>query len=172
MPAIDPATCFWLFLRAALLSTGGLGSLPSLHESLLSRHWATDADFAAALAVGQTAPGPTGLWMVSLGFLVAGWWGAGLATLAAVLPPLLILPIEALHRRLGSLPAVADFVQGLSLAIVAIFPIVLLRLVAAQGADVRTALIVLICAALILTRRLHPVLVLALAAMAGEAVLG
>jgi len=166
----DPLGLFWLFFKATLLSSGGLGNLPSLHEDLLARHWATEADFGAALAVGQVAPGPTGLWVVSLGFLVAGWWGAVLAVVAATLPPLLIVPIELLHRRFGDLAPIRDFVRGLNLAIVATFPVVMLRLVGAHGFDPPTLALVAASALLVASGRLPSVVVLALAAAAGVAI--
>ncbi len=81
---IDGLTFFWLVLRASLLSSGGLGNLPLLHQDLLARHWASDRDFASALAIGQVAPGPNGLWVVALGFLVYGLPGAALSAVAVV----------------------------------------------------------------------------------------
>ena len=76
---IDGPTLFWLLLRASLLSSGGLGNLPLVHQDLLSRHWAGDRDFATALVIGQVAPGPNGLWVVALAFLIYGLPGAALA---------------------------------------------------------------------------------------------
>lgn len=164
---IDPFLYFWLFLKATLLTTGGLGSLPSLEQDLVSRHWATDADFGTALAVGQIAPGPTGLWVTSLGYLTFGWVGAVLATVAAVLPPLLILPVERLHRRFGDLSLVSDFIRGLGLAVVGVFPVVMLRLVYGGGFDLRSTAIVAGSFGLVSTRRVPPIAVLALAFAAG-----
>ncbi len=162
-------TFFWIFLKASFLSTGGLGNLPSLEQDLVSRHWATETDFGAALAVGQVTPGPTGLWVVSLGYLVFGWVGAALALLAAAIPPLLVLPINSLHRRFGSLPAAADFVQGVSLAFVAVLPLVMLRLAFAHGFDYRALAVVAGAFAVTATRRLPPLAVIVLAAALGIA---
>lgn len=156
--------------RTPAAGDGGLGNLPSLEQDLISRHWATDTQFGAALAVGQVAPGPSGLWVVSLGYLAFGWVGAFLALVAAAIPPLLILPIDALHRRFGDLPAVADFVQGVSLAFVAVLPLVLLRLAFVRGFDYRALLIVACAIALTATRRVPPVVILCMAAGAGVAI--
>ena len=42
---------FWEFLKAGLLSFGGLGSLPILVQSLIHTHgWATEAQFGQAHA--------------------------------------------------------------------------------------------------------------------------
>ena len=79
-------TFFLLFLKASLLSTGGLGNLPFLHQDLIALGWASEADFVTAIAVGQVSPGPTGLWSISLGYLTFGWWGAALALAALSFP--------------------------------------------------------------------------------------
>ena len=167
---IDPLTYFWIFIKATVLSTGGLGNLPSLEQDLIARHWATSTDFGAALAVGQTSPGPTGLWVISLGYLTFGWVGVVLAATSAVLPPLLIIPVNGLHKRFGDLPWASDFVHGLSLAVVAVVPIVMMRLVFAHGFDWKGLVLVAGSFLLMLTRRAPPVLVLVLTGFAALAV--
>ena len=170
--AIDWLVYFWLLLKASLFSTGGTGNLPSLHADLLARGWATDRHFAEALAVGQLSPGPTGLWVISLGYLTAGWRGAGLALVAATLPPLLVLLIDRLHRRMGAYPAVQGFIWGLSIAMVGIFLVVLAKLLLTNGLDVGAGLIVLATIGMARTRRVPVAGVLALAALAGMWVYG
>ncbi len=166
---IEPLTYFWLLLKASLFSTGGLGNLPILHEDLLARGWATERHFAEALAVGQVSPGPSGLWVISLGFLTAGWLGAVLALVAISLPPLLVLAVERVYNRTGDDPAVRGFIRGLSLAVIGIFLVVLAGLMIENGLDIGTALIVLGSLALGITGRVPVVALLALGALAGIA---
>jgi len=59
-----------LFLKASLFSTGGFSNLPSLHQDLLANAWAKEADFGQSIAIGQISPGPNGLWVISLGYLL------------------------------------------------------------------------------------------------------
>src|SRR5918997_2454235 len=133
--AIDWLAYFWLLLKASLFSTGGTGNLPSLHADLLARGWASDRQFAEALAIGQVSPGPSGLWVISFGYLTDGLRGAALALVAITIPPLLVLLIDRLHRRIGQHPAVAGFVRGLSLGVVGVFLVVLGRLLVNTGLD-------------------------------------
>ena len=109
-------TLFLLVLRSALLTTGGLGNVPILHDDLIGRGWASPRQFAEALAVGQVSPGPNGLWVVSLGYLVGGPGGAAVSLLAILLPPLLVLGIDQIgrahvlnssHLRLSRMPSSA-----------------------------------------------------------------
>ena len=159
---------FWIMLRAALLSTSGTGNLPIVHEDLLSRGWATDRQFAESLAIGQISPGPTGLWVISLGYLVGGLRGAALTLLAITLPPLLALVlVHGLYRRWGHHPAIQGFVRGLGLAVAGVFVIVLTGIMNTAGWNAANLIIALGAIVLGATRRVPILAVLLLAAIAG-----
>lgn len=164
---MNPAILFWLLLKASLFSTSGTGNVPSLHHDLLTRGWATERQFGEALAVGQVAPGPSGLWVISLGYLLDGLRGALLALVAITLPPLLILVLDRLYRRVREHPAMEGFVRGLSLAVIGTFLVVLVALLRGVGLDAGSALIVLGSLVLGQTRRVPVAAVLALAALVG-----
>ncbi len=164
---MNPFVYFWLLLKASLLSTSGLGNLPILYSDLLERGWATERQFAEALAVGQISPGPSGLWVISLGYLTDGLRGALLATLAICIPPLFVLLIDRLHRRVGDHPAVIGFVRGLSLAVIGIFLVVMVGLLRDNGTDLGSISILVGSLIVGLTRRVPVVLLLVLAALVG-----
>ena len=159
----------WLFLKASLFSTGGMGNLPSLHADLLSHRWATDHQFAESLTIGQLSPGPNGLWVVSLGYLTGGLPGSLLALLAVTLPPLLILAVERGYRRVQHHPAVEGFVLGLSLAVAGVFAVALSGILYSAGLSLRSGLILLSAIALALTRRIPLFGIIGLAGLAGIA---
>jgi chromate transporter len=167
---MDLFTYFWLFLKASLFSTSGTGNLPSLHHDLILRGWAAEHDFAESLAVGQITPGPSGLWVISLGYLTAGLPGALLALVAICIPPLLILLIERLHRRIGTYPAVQGFIRHLGLAVIGIFAVVMGRLLVTTGLDIGSLLIVVGTLAGALSKRVPVLLLLTLAACVGIAI--
>lgn len=158
---------FGLLLKASLFSTSGTGNLPILHGDLLARGWAEERHFAEALAIGQVAPGPTGLWVISLAYLVNGLPGALLAAVAITLPPLLVLLVARLYRRVGHHPVVEGFVRGLGLAVVGAFFVVLLDLM--RGAGIAWSSLALAGGSLglALTRRVPVLVILTLAAVAG-----
>ena len=164
---MDLILYFWIFLKATLLSTGGLGNLPSLHEDLVGRGWATEQDIAESLAVGQITPGPSGLWVISLGYLTAGVLGALLALVAICLQPLLVLLVDRLHRRIGDHPAVEGFIRHLGLAVVGVFVVVIGRVLVTTGIDVGSVCVLVGSIAGALTKRVPVVLLLALAAGIG-----
>jgi chromate transporter len=164
---MNPVDLFWMMLKASLFSTGGMGNVPSLHSDLLARGWATEREFAESLAVGQVSPGPNGLWVISLGYLLDGLRGAMLALLAICLPPILVLLVVRLYRRVQHHPAVEGFVRGLSLAVVGIFVVVLLRLLNSSGITFQASLITIVSLFLGTSKRVPVVVIIAIAALVG-----
>ena len=113
---MDLISLFLVLLKDSALALGGLGSLPLLRQDLVATGVVTDAQLVEALAIGRLSTGPNGLWIVSLGYQMAGPLGAALALVASSLPPLVILPATAVARRwLLSVPF-AGLVRGAALA--------------------------------------------------------
>jgi chromate transporter len=164
---MNPFEYFWLFLKASLLSTGGLGNLPFLHQDLLSLGWAVEPDFVTAIAVGQVSPGPSGLWSIALGYLTYGWLGAALALVALSLPPLLVLGVNAFYNRIENLKPAQDFMRGLSLGIIGLTLTVTFGLARASIVDLRGLLIAIAALALALSKKVPAIYIIILAAIAG-----
>jgi len=165
MTTANPLVFFLLVLKATLFSTGGTGNLPSLHDDLaVSRHWVTDQQIAEAVSVGQVSPGPTGLWVVSLGCLIDGVRGGVLAAVAVAIPPLLVLLTARLYRRVRHHPAIEGFMQGMGLAVVGIGAVILYRLLAGTGGLRPASLLIAAASAALMATRRIPVLVILLLA--------
>ncbi|NJN17016.1 MAG: chromate transporter [Oscillochloris sp.] len=169
---MNPLIFFLLMLRSSFFSTSGLGNLPQLYDDLISRDWATEQTFAEALAVGQISPGPSGLWVISLGYLLDGPRGVLLATLAIVIPPAGVLVLDRIYRRIGGHPAMEGFVRGLSLAVVGVFLVTLGDLLQNSGIAASTLLIAACSYGLAISGRVPVIVILALAAAAGILVFG
>jgi chromate transporter len=160
---------FWVFLKACLFSTGGMGPLPGLHHDLISSGLASERQLTEALAVGQFTPGPSGLWVISLATLMMGIPGGLLATLAAVLPPVLVLLVQRVYRHVAKLPAAQGLLDGLMLAIIGVGLVVFTQLFVAAGLDVLVIGIAVMSLVLALTRRVPAFAIIALAALVGVA---
>jgi chromate transporter len=163
---------FWLFLKASLFSTGGLGNLPFLHQDLIELGWAGEPDFLTAIAVGQISPGPNGLWSISLGYLTFGWLGAGIALAALTLPPLLVLVIGAFYDRVEKAPAVQDFMRGLSLSVIGLTLAVSFGLINSAVTDRWGFLIGAAALGLAMSKKAPVIVVLGLSALAGVLIYG
>lgn len=95
---------YFVLLKAVVTSFSGLASLPMLRNDLVLHYQVlTDRELNTAVAVGRSGPGPIGLYVVSVGYFVAGVPGACAGMLATVTPAFLIVPvIRYLGRRADS----------------------------------------------------------------------
>ena len=158
---------FWTVFKAVLFSTGGFGPLPSLHTDFIARGWATERQFTEALAIGQITPGPNGLWVASLCYLVAGIPGAVLSCIAMLLPPLLILVVEFCYLKIAGRAETQGALDGIVLVIVGFNTFLLAKLFLGLGIDLQLAMIAVASTALALTRKVPAILILFVAAALG-----
>ncbi len=169
---MDLPTLFWEFLKAGLLSFGGLGNLPILLDSLVTYHgWASEATFSEALAVGRISPGPNGLYVVALGYLLAGVPGVLITTLAAIIPSLLVLPLSLAYNRVAGHPRVAGMMRMIVFAVAGSLGLTGIQLVRSSiTAPIDLAIAVAAPAIVLLRPRWNPVYVLVVAGIVGLAV--
>src|SRR6516225_6351548 len=79
--------CLYFLKIGAVLFGSGYVLLAVLRADLVVRlHWLTDAQLLDAIAVSQATPGPFFTVATFIGYLLAGWKGAALATLGMFLP--------------------------------------------------------------------------------------
>jgi len=124
---------YLLLLKATTTSFGGLSSLPVLREDLVIRHqFLTDRQLNLAVTAGRAGPGPNGLYVVSVGYLVAGMPGAWLGWLAMVTPAFLIIPLAHFVGARADLPRIRGAIRASTVASAGLLTVTTLRL--AQGA--------------------------------------
>ncbi|MBC7468325.1 MAG: chromate transporter [Ramlibacter sp.] len=72
MSSQDWLDLFTHFATLSLLSVGGaITTAPDMHRYLVdSRHWLTDPQFSASIAIAQSAPGPNVLFVALMGWHV------------------------------------------------------------------------------------------------------
>ena len=83
MTGADWLQLFVHYLMLSLLSIGGaITTAPDMHRYLVDeRHWLTDPQFSASVAIAQAAPGPNVLFVALMGWNV-GLNAGGLSTAA------------------------------------------------------------------------------------------
>lgn len=92
------------FFKTGLFSIGGgLATIPFIYDISDTYGWITHAQIADMIAVAESTPGPIGINVATYtGFHVAGLMGSAIATLAFVLPSVLIVSLVSgflLHFR-------------------------------------------------------------------------
>jgi chromate transporter len=77
-----------VFVPFSLVSLGGGASIFAgiQDEAVEVRHWVTSREFIDLFALSRGAPGPGSMLVTVLGWKVAGWSGALVATLALFVP--------------------------------------------------------------------------------------
>ncbi len=127
----DWIALFGHYLSLSLLSIGGaISTTPDMHRFLVDqRHWLTDAQFNASVAIAQAAPGPNVLFIALMGWNVGinaggmlwGLLGVTLSMLGILIPSstLTFLASQWGHRN-RELRAVRAFKQGMAPIVVAL----------------------------------------------------
>jgi chromate transporter len=106
---------FAFFLKAGALTFGsGLVIVPFLEKGLVQQTgWLNEREFLVAVAMGMISPGPVVITATFVGYLVAGFWGAVVATIGIFLPSfLLILIVAPILMRYRANPNVQGFIKG------------------------------------------------------------
>src|SRR5688572_6737352 len=112
-------TLFWFFIKAGSFVFGsGLAIVPFLYGGVVREHqWLTDQQFLDAVAVAMITPGPVVIAVAFIGYLVAGFPGALLASLGVFLPCYLFVVIPApYYARFADDPRLKAFVAGVTAA--------------------------------------------------------
>ncbi len=134
--ATFPANLARLFLSFLKIGSVVFGSgyvlLAFLQAEFVERlHWLTDRQLIDAIAVGQFTPGPVFTTATFIGYIVAGWMGAVVATLGVFLPGFFLVavsgPLIPRLRRSPIASAVLDGVVAGSLALMAVVAVQLGR---------------------------------------------
>lgn len=159
---------FLIFLRSSALALGGLASLPLLRADLVPQH-ATEAGIIQALAIGRLAPGPNGLYIVSLGYLVAGWVGALYAFIGSTTAPLVLVPAASYARRWLLSTWFGGVVRGVSLATAGLLMATGVTIVRSGTGQWWELALVVATVALTLHGKIHPGVMIVVGAFVGVA---
>ncbi|MDC7232943.1 MAG: chromate transporter [Spirochaetales bacterium] len=180
---------YLIFFKIGLFTIGGgLAALPLLQSEALGRGWFSSSEFFHMVAISESTPGPIGINMATyVGLEQAGIAGSVAATLGLVSPSLIIIVIVARYFfHFNEKPLVQAALSGLRPAVtgliataawnvvtVAVIPVVDFRQ-SGQIGDLLKPLNLLIFALIgfsYLKWKLHPVVYVAAAAVAGMVLL-
>ena len=155
---------FLYFLKVgAVLYGSGLVLYAFIERDVVARfQWLTPQQLVDAIAAGQVTPGPVLSSATFIGYLIAGPMGAGLATLGVFFPSFVIVAlIGPWIGRLRHWQAGKAFLQGATIAAVALIVKTGLFLGRAALVDLPTVLIALASLLLLWRRRVDAIWVIA-----------
>ena len=180
---------FWEFFKAGLFAVGGgMATIPFLYDISDKTGWFTHTDLANMIAVGESTPGPIGVNMATYVGFVTGMQDGGIltailgavtATVGLVTPSVIvILIVAAILMSFRNNPYVERAFYGLrpastGLIAAAGISVVLSNLVDLDGFSLNWKGIILAVALWLLTnqvgktKKLHPIVFIALSALVG-----
>ena len=174
MDRVDLPALALHFALLSLMAIGGVSSiLPDMQRYVVeAHHWLSGRQFADAYALGQAAPGPNMMFVTLLGWQLAGWAGATVATLAIVGPPILLtMAVTRLHARNPDAPLGRAIRGGLSPIAIGLTLSSGWILARSSDQDWPSGVLTLLTVALMLRTRLNPVWLILAGAIAGMTVI-
>ncbi len=149
---------FLVFLKLGVVVFGsGYVLVAFLQADLVDRlHWVTQPQLLDAITAGQVTPGPVFATAAFLGYLLRGWAGAAVATVAIFLPSFFMASlVGALAGRIRKSRLAAAFLDGVNAAAVALMAAVTISLGRATLVDGWTWTLGLVSAALLVRYRIN-----------------
>jgi chromate transporter len=159
---------YFLKIGAVLVGSGYV-LLAVLRADLVVRlHWLTDAQLLDAIAVSQATPGPFFTVATFVGYVLAGWKGAALATLGTFLPAFVYVAVTAQFLpKLRQSPVGSAFLDGVNAAAVALMAFVGFQFAGATLVSVPALAIGALSAVLLFRYRINSAWLVLLGAAAG-----
>lgn len=165
-----------LFVHFAMLSMMAIGGgvialAPDMQRFVVdANHWISDENFIAAFTIAQVSPGPNFLFATLVGLQAAGWMGALAATVAIVVPPaaLTVVALRASAKHGGGTfgrtvkAALSPLSVGMMLATA-------WSLARVADNSWGSALVTALTVAIVLSRNLNPLWLIAAGALIGIA---
>jgi chromate transporter len=159
------------FLKAGAFVFGsGLAIVPFLHSGVVTQYqWLNETQFLDAVAVAMITPGPVVITVGFIGYLVAGFPGAVVASAATFLPCYLFTIIPAPYfKKYGRHPSIKAFVDGITAAVIGALVGAVVVIAIRTITDIPAALIALLSIVMLLKiKKLKEPYIILMAALAG-----
>jgi chromate transporter len=160
----------WFFLKSgAFIFGSGLAIVPFLREGVVHQHhWLNDRQFLDAVAMGLITPGPVVITATFIGYVVGGFAGAIVATIAIFTPIYLGVVVPAgWFLRHRSNPQLQAFVKGATAAAAGAIAGATVVLTRGAVVDLPTAVVALVALGLLWRFKVPEPIIVLLAGAAG-----
>ena len=168
--SVELLPIFLFFLKVgSVLFGSGYVLLAFLRADLVERwHWLSAGQLLDAVTVGQVTPGPVFTTATFVGYLLAGFPGAAVATIGIFLPAFVFVALSGRFvPRLRESPTAAAVLDGVNVGSLALMAVVTAQLARTAIVDIPTALLAIAAIVGIVVFRLNSVWLVASAAFAG-----
>ena len=131
----------WIFIKIGLISFGGgYVMIPVLQWDVVDRlGWLTTRQFLDGILLSYVTPGPLIILAAFVGYWLKGLPGAGIATVAVFLPPILIVIfLGPFYQRLKAAAWMRRAIQGILDALVGMLALVTVQMALVSLLDLKT----------------------------------
>ncbi|PKM86042.1 MAG: chromate transporter [Firmicutes bacterium HGW-Firmicutes-10] len=174
-------TLFWEFLKIGMVAIGGgLATLPFLYDLTVKTNWFTAAMLVDMIAISESTPGPIGINMATYAGFTAGSFAGGLiASLALILPGVILMMfIGNAMQKFKNSPLLLKVFYGIRPAVAALIAYAAWEIIKVTmlspaeqiwQAQLKYPAIGFFLFLLFILRRfkIHPIAIIAMAAIAG-----
>jgi chromate transporter len=168
--SVSLVTLALIFAEVSLLAFGGaVAVLPEMHRQIVDvQGWMPASEFSALFALAQAAPGPNMMIVTLIGWRLAGFVGALVATLALIIPSAVVAGVTVtLWHRFRDKPWRRIVQAGLVPVTVGLIAAGAIIISSAADTNWRLAAITAAIAALHYATKLHPLWLLGIGAVCG-----
>lgn len=162
---------FWSFLKVGIFGYGGGPAfIPLIEKEVVYNYgWMTSTEFADALAISNTLPGPLSTKMaIVIGLKTAGSWGAVAAMGALLLPSSIFIVILAtLYFKYRHVPSVRGLLHCVRPVVIALLMVTVAHLAPKSVVNWYTFLIGLVVFVVVYYFKIHPLFAVLAAGLIG-----
>jgi chromate transporter len=162
---------FVAFLRVGLFGYGGGPSMiPLIEREVVTNYgWLTAEEFIDALAMANTLPGPIATKMaLCVGLRTAGPGGAAAAIVAMLLPStVFIFILTTLYYKFRNVPSVQGIIRGVRPVVIALLMVTIAHLAPRAVFTWDTFLLAVLTFLIVFYLKVHPIYMIAVAALVG-----
>ncbi len=167
---------FWSFFKVGLFGYGGGPAfIPLIEKEVVYNYgWMTSTEFANALALSNTLPGPVSTKMaIIIGLKTGGPWGAVAATGALLIPSsVLIVILAILYFRYRHVPSVKGLLKCVRPVVIALLMVTVAHLAPRSVVNWYTFLIGLVTFVVVYFLKIHPLYAVIAAGLIGYFLVG
>lgn len=162
---------FWFFSKAGAFVFGsGLAIVPFLYGGVVKDFgWLNEQQFLDSVAVAMITPGPVVITVGFIGYLVAGFQGSVVASVATFLPCYVLTIIPAPYfKKYGKRPGIKAFVDGVTAGAIGAITGAVIVLGKRSLVDLPTIIIALVVVGILwYTKKIQEPFIILIAAIVG-----
>lgn len=149
---------------------GGYAMLPLIQKEIVTNnHWLNQSEFMDIIGISQMTPGPIAINSATfVGFKASGFWGSVVATLGVVTTSFILVSLaNYFFTKFKNSKILENALKGMRPALVGLIISVFLTMSFDSYRDFNSIIIGAIIGFLLYKTKLHPILIIVIAALLG-----